>query len=81
MQSDSTPITAACSPSLQEREHDLLFLGMHSSTGILRVQFIQDDEQVELEVQTPYFRTQILSLLIDAAGEALNKAREEAAKS
>lgn len=65
-------------PDVTEAEQNLLFLGTHSSTGRLMVQFIQGDEAVSFEIARPALRTQVLSLLIDAVGESLAALREEA---
>lgn len=65
-------------PSADEAEQNLLFLGTHSATGRLMVQFIQGDEAVGFEIARPELRTQVLSLLIDAVGEGLAALREEA---
>jgi hypothetical protein len=62
-----------------EMGQDLLFLGLHSSTGVLRVQFIQGDELVAFEVQNPVLRTTILSALIDVAGELFHQREAEEA--
>ena len=70
----------AIKSSIEDVEQDLLFLGLHSSTGVLRVQFIQGEELVGFEIVNPARRAQILSILIDAVGESLEKTRQEAAQ-
>lgn len=64
-------------PLAQDLEQDLLFVGLHSSTGRLRVQFTQGEEFVDFEIQNSELRTKMMSLLLDGIGNALERARKE----
>lgn len=66
-------------PTLEEAEQNLLFVGTHSTTGRLFVQFAEGEEAVAVEIKTPELRAKMLSLLIDGLGGTLDRLRGEEA--
>jgi hypothetical protein len=65
--------------TIESAEQNLLFLGTHSTTGRLLIQFVQGEEAVAFEIVRSDLRTQILSLLLDGVGNNLSMLRQEEA--
>lgn len=77
---DDQEFEPALESTAQELEQGLLFLGAHSTTGILRLQLWEGSRMVSFEIRNPDYRVPLLSQLIEAVGTAMHLARDQEAQ-